>query len=226
MWDLHKMKQENHLSLRSGKVNGMDTLQMFTVKCFLSLWAIEFVHKRRFALFLQSHNPICFRLTRVTSTSLEHHSSSTEQGLVLLNYFAAIMKCYSAALEGTRLQMQVLAFYYINRSTPRQDSYLNLIQIRRVAENHAISTRYPDLAHQNTRPKYVAKKTGVNSMSGITGNHTHQGTKQPCHEAPQLSSSCSSVPLCPQLRQSPNVPHSCRLKSASAALGWVLFEMA
>lgn len=37
MRDLHKMKQENHLSLRLEKVNGMDTLQMFTMKCFLSL---------------------------------------------------------------------------------------------------------------------------------------------------------------------------------------------
>lgn len=71
MWDLHKMKQENHLSLLSEKVNGMDSLQMFTIKCFLSLWAIEFVHKRGFTLFPQSHNPICFRLTWMTSTSLE-----------------------------------------------------------------------------------------------------------------------------------------------------------
>lgn len=226
MWDLHKMKQENHLSLLLEKVNGMDTLQMFTMKCFLSLWAIEFVHKRRFALFPQSHNPICFRLTRVTSTSLQLHSSPTEQGLVLLNYFPVIMKCYSAALEGTRLQMQVLAFYYINCSTSRQDSYLNLTQIRRVAENHDISTRYLDLTHQNTRPKHVIKKTGENYILVIASHHTHQGTKQPCHEAPHLSSSCSSLPLCPQLCQSPNVPHSCCFKSASEALGWVLFEMA
>lgn len=69
--DLHKMRQENHLSLLSEKVNGMDSLQMFTIKCFLSLWAIEFVHKRGFTLFPQSHNPICFRLTWMTSTSLE-----------------------------------------------------------------------------------------------------------------------------------------------------------
>lgn len=187
MRDLHKMKQENHLSLFSEKVNGMDTLQMFTMKCFLSLWAIEFVHKRRFALFPQPHNPICFRLTRVTSTSLQLHSSPTEQGLALLNYFAAIMKCYWAALEGTRLQMQVLAFYHINCSTTRQDSYLNLTQISRVAENHDISTRYLDLTHQNTRPKHVIKKTGVNYILVITCDHTHQGTKQPCcHEAPQL----------------------------------------
>lgn len=162
----------------------------------------------------------------MTSTTLELHSSPTERGLVLLNYFPAIMKCYSAALEGTRLQMQVSAFYYINCSIPRQDSYLNLTQIRRVAENHDISPRYLDLTHQNTRPKHEMKKTGVNYILVITCNHTRQGTKQPCHKALHLSSSCSSLPLRPQLCQSPIVPHSCRLKSASEALGWVLFEMA
>lgn len=36
MRDLHKMKQENHLSLLLEKVNGMDTLQMFTMKSFLA----------------------------------------------------------------------------------------------------------------------------------------------------------------------------------------------
>lgn len=99
---LHKTEQENHLSVLSEKGNGMDTLHMFTMKCFLSLRAIEFVHKRKFALFSQPHNPICLRLTRVTSTSLELHSWPTEQRLALLNYFPAIMKCYSAALGGTR----------------------------------------------------------------------------------------------------------------------------
>lgn len=69
MWDLHKMKQENHLFLLLEKV--MDCSQMFTIKCFLSFWAIEFVHKGGFTLFSQSHNPICSRLTWMTSTSLE-----------------------------------------------------------------------------------------------------------------------------------------------------------
>ena len=130
----------------------------------------------------------------MTSASLRLHSSPTEQGLVLLNYFPAITKRYSAALEGTRPQMQVLAFCSVNRSPPRQDPWLNLTQIR-VAENHGTGTRYLDSTHQNTRPKDGVKKTGVNDTRVTTCCHTRQGTKQPCHEAPQLS----SLPLGPQL---------------------------
>lgn len=104
------MKRENHLSLLPEKVNGTATLQMFTVKCFLSLRAIEFVHKRRLTPFPLSHSPICFRLTQVTSTPLVLHSSPTEQGLAVLNYFPAIMKCCSAAVEGAGLQTGAMAF--------------------------------------------------------------------------------------------------------------------